>query len=53
MQIVIAQNNRPKFQSVNRVQAPAGGRQALPGGAAGWDKIVGFALYAEVFRMWC
>ena len=29
--------------------APAGG-QALPGGVAGWDTIVGLSHYAEVFN---
>ena len=48
-QNVIAQDKKPKFQSVDRMQAPVGGRQALPGGAAGCDMIVGFAHYAEVF----
>ena len=42
-----AQDNRPTFQSVDRLKAPAEG-QALPGGAAGWDMIVGFSHYAEV-----
>ena len=41
---------KPKYQSVERVQAPAGGRQVLPGGATGWDMIVGFSHYAVVFR---
>ena len=27
------------------------GRQALPGGAAGWGRIIGFTRYAAVFVM--
>ena len=50
VQNAIAQNKKPKFQSFERLKAPAGGgRQALPGGATGWDMIVGCAHYAEVF----
>ena len=36
-----AKGNRPTFQNVDRVQAPAEGRQALSGGAAGYNMSVG------------
>ena len=50
VQSVIVPTERPKFQSVDRVQAPAGGgRLALPGGAARWDMMFRFSHYVEVY----
>jgi len=48
-----AQDNRPTFQSVDRLKAPAEGQAGATRRCrrVGWGRIIGFTRYAAVFVM--